>query len=210
MVAAYYGLEGAYREVSPISWRTSDGQPPLNEPICGYENNRCIKVTSAASIGGGLAALLVVGAFITWLVYYIRRRRDKNKHLSEWLAEWEDLQMDSMATQSRMSLNSSSSLSKPSLRSDDDGVSRRSHRKPPPSNGRLAFGTWHGRLVMVSLCEPHIVNFKRLEAEVKAVRVMSHDNILRFLGAVAGPDQYAVIDEYCSKGTLQVQPLMNC
>lgn len=62
---------------------------------------------------------------------------------------------------------------------------------------------------MVTLCEPHIVNLKKMLSEVKVVRAMSHDNILHFLGAVVGPDHYAVIGEYCSKGTLQVRPFIN-
>ncbi|GAU96046.1 hypothetical protein RvY_07548-1 [Ramazzottius varieornatus] len=203
VVAVYYGNEGAYRELRSINWRTSDGLPPLNEPVCGYENTRCVQITSAVSIGGSLAGLLILCLLGAGIRYCIKHRNVKSKHHSEWLAEWEDITMDALSTQSRMSLNSNSSLSKPSLRSDDDSASRRSKKKPPPSSGRLAFGTWQGRLVMVTLCEPHIVNLKKMLSEVKVVRGMSHDNILHFLGAVVGPDHYAVIGEYCSKGTLQ-------
>ncbi|OQV18216.1 Atrial natriuretic peptide receptor 1 [Hypsibius exemplaris] len=209
VVAEYFGLVGNYSEVEAINWGTPDGSPPLNQPLCGYLEDLCIDTVTAAAIGGSLGAVVVLAFLIGCLVCYCRTKDARARADNDWIAEWEDLQMDVVgAGSSRMSMNSlnssSKSMSKPSLQSDEEGGSLRKRRKPPPSNGKLGFANWQGRLVMVIICEKQLLRLNRsMAAEIKLVRNLSDEHILKFLGAVLGPDNVAVLGEYCSKGTLQ-------
>ncbi|XP_055346998.1 atrial natriuretic peptide receptor 1-like [Paramacrobiotus metropolitanus] len=211
VVSNYYGYNHAYEEVSPISWRTADGQTPLDEPLCGYENDKCPDTTTPAAVAGSIGSLLVLIGLISGLVLFIKARREAKASNSVWIAEWDDLQSDHGARtgSSRMSMMSgttasATSGSKTSMPTSEGSSQRTRTGKPPPSSGKLFFTSWQGRPVMVRLCEKHRVHLdKRLLNEVKVVRNMIDDNLLRFIGAVLDPEHLAVIGEYCSKGSLQ-------
>lgn len=157
----------------------------------------------AGIIGAVFGLAIIVGGY-----FFVRTLYKKSHTKLEWIAEWDDLQMDSGFGSSRMTLNSMSlssskqsvSRSLPSMVSDTV-----SGRNAAPSSGRLIFASWHGRPVMVVRCDAQrlVVN-SELIREIKVVLGMSHENLLAFLGAALEPERLAVIGEYCSKASLQV------
>ena len=44
--------------------------------------------------------------------------------------------------------------------------------------------------------------------EMRIVRALTNDNLLKVYGAVLEPLRLAIVNEYCSKGTLQVAQML--
>lgn len=232
VIANYYGYGQRYENEHPIPWHYVWDQAPLDEPICGYYNDKCPDTSkpfyvrfsrsarnmtdtfftaTPAAVSGAIGGLILLAGLISGLIFYIKARREAKAANSIWLAEWDELQVDhhrhgSSRTSMGSGVTSSfTTTSKSTLASGTITSNATSVRKPPPSTGKLAFGNWQGRAVMVRICEKHRIHLdKRTLTDIKIARSIVHENLLRFLGAVLEPEHLAVIGEYCSKGSLQV------
>ena len=170
-----------------------------------------------AIVAGIVVGLFVLGCVIAGLVLCIRARAEAKHANAAWISDWDEIQSDHKGpgAGSRISMNSATS-SKTALQHSGSLYSgteasvthsdRGARNKLVRSTGRLVFATWRGQMVMVRICDRKYIELnKKLLAEVKVVRDIVHDNLLRFLGAIFDLDHTAVIGEYCSKGSLQVK-----
>ncbi|GAV08398.1 hypothetical protein RvY_18092-1 [Ramazzottius varieornatus] len=118
--------------------------------------------------------------------------------------------------QSSYSLNSSRrTLSVPSLQEspavtavtlEARSTRKGRHGQPPPSSQHLLFGSWKGIPVMLRLCEKNRLIDEwdnQVIEEMRLVRALNNDNLLKVYGAVIEPAHLSIVNEYCSKGTLQ-------
>lgn len=78
----------------------------------------------------------------------------------------------------------------------------RSNRSAVPKGQQVFL---RGNLVILRSCRKLKLELTReVRRQVKDVRTALHENILRYVGAILGPDGTAVLYEFCAKGTLQV------
>ena len=41
MVANFYGSSNKYEEIRSVVWPAGRMEPPLDEPLCGFDNDKC-------------------------------------------------------------------------------------------------------------------------------------------------------------------------
>ena len=88
------GIEGKYQEKEPISWLSSDGKPPTNRPLCGFDGNDPVCLAQRQKVlGGSLGAvfLFIMMAGITGLAVarYLSNQKEMNN--LDWLVSWNEV-----------------------------------------------------------------------------------------------------------------------
>ncbi|XP_055338944.1 atrial natriuretic peptide receptor 1-like isoform X2 [Paramacrobiotus metropolitanus] len=203
VVANYFGYKKNYEEVANISW--PNGRPPLNKPYCGYMGESPLCVVKGLPIteivvGVALGILVLVG--ITGFLMYKRAREEVNLSSMDWLAQWSELTYNDGANRKSHNSVTTVNSSKTESTKKHDKMTLNFTTSNSFSKTHQVF--FRGNLVLLRMCEKRKIELtKELRDEVKSVRIVIHENLMRFVGAILGPEQTAVLLEFCSKGNLQ-------
>ncbi|XP_045214115.2 receptor-type guanylate cyclase Gyc76C-like [Mercenaria mercenaria] len=172
-----------------------NGEPPIDEPECGYRAQKCIppKTYTLEILGGTIGGIALVAIIVVLIIYRNWRYEQEIAGLL-WRINREDLKTpDSMASNGRRdSFGSRMTLSQLSV------------------DSRMSFtqvyartGGYKGQIVALKMYEKKNLYFNRkMKKEMKLMRDLRHSNINTFLGACIDPPVFIIVTEYCSKGSL--------
>ncbi|KAH3857584.1 hypothetical protein DPMN_100194 [Dreissena polymorpha] len=186
--------------LTKFEWKTEDGRPPLDTPLCGFLNEFCPslpgKDSTVAVVLSCLVVLLILTATVT-IAYTIRKRKLETTLLeSIWKVAFEDidLQKSKLAFGSRANARSQSALSHFSSES-----TVANHARLYSTNAAM----YKGQMVAVRKIRDQVLLTKMDLHHLKTMREMMHDNINPFLGACFVQPSPCVLFLYCPKGSLQ-------
>ncbi|XP_038045138.1 atrial natriuretic peptide receptor 1-like [Patiria miniata] len=189
----FYGATGELEFVDDIVWPGGATGPPADTPTCGFDNENPAcqpddpTVTLTATIIVA-CSILIVGSIAILLLY---RKLKWNAELKSrsWQIKWEELTQNEYAQGQPHS--STFSIGSSSMKTEE---------------GKQIFtktSYYQGRTVAVKmLAINHVDLNKNLLIELKQMRDLEHPNLARFIGMCLDVPNVAIINEYCSKGSL--------
>ncbi|XP_077994026.1 atrial natriuretic peptide receptor 1-like isoform X3 [Glandiceps talaboti] len=207
VVLNYYGDRKIVEKVAEIHWPGGATGPPPDVPPCGFQNELCPPEEKFPLLGiiGIILACLVLIVIVIALLIYRKYKLEAELAKMTWKVNWEDITLsktDRSRVMSTAAVNAAFSKSQ---------VSRRS------STRLSSFGTadmdrqiftrvaqYKGNVVAIKK-----VNKKKIELtrsillELKYMRDLEHNHIVRFVGACVDPPNISILTEYCPKGSLQ-------
>ncbi|GAB1607356.1 atrial natriuretic peptide receptor 1-like isoform X2 [Argonauta hians] len=209
VVANYYGKTKKYEPVDGrrIHWPGNLQQPPLDIPKCGFDGSQCPPEQPFPVYGIIITVLGILLVAVAITAIYSHRRSKLKAELAamNWRVKWEDISfrcrnpktLDKSA--SRMSLNwresIASSISGDTIAHLSDMGSKQLF---------IQTGYYRGNLVAIKKINKSCVTIsKPLLMEIKRMKDLSNDYIVRFIGSCIDPPNMCLLIEYCPKGSLQ-------
>ncbi|KAK6753731.1 hypothetical protein RB195_012989 [Necator americanus] len=188
------------REMQPSSviWAFHGGSPPLNTPACGFDGRACplsfvqqYLAITLASVGAGLALMIIVAAAIA---YVIRTKRIEEERLNLlWQIHFSALvkpNMKSGATSSRSLQSSMSTSTKLTIDSKRD-------------TGSHCFFTLDNESVVARKHKVRVLMSKADCAALRKMRGTDHDNMCRFIGLCMDAPELLSVWRYCARSSLK-------
>ncbi|CAC5377896.1 ANPRA [Mytilus coruscus] len=191
-------------QVQSIEWKTIDHGPPPDEPVCGFNQEKCQQSTIDKTIlivclcMALIIVLLVMGSFY----YYRRYRYEKELVLELWKIKYEDVH------KTKKALAGSGSISMLSLCTGiTDDTTNSLNSASQNVNGYQIFSTvghYKGMIVTIrQLKKCGITIDRNTQMELKEMREFTHENVNRFIGMCVDERGPMVLTLYCAKGSLQ-------
>ncbi|XP_041349917.1 atrial natriuretic peptide receptor 1-like isoform X1 [Gigantopelta aegis] len=211
VVANYYGNKKEYEPVpgKTIHWAGGRTSAPPDTPKCGFDNSKCPPEEPFPEYG---IVIIVLGSIILIVLvaaFFIYRHIKLEAELAEmnWRVRWEDVMIGSPEKNrklerqgSRMSLNRRASYN-----SDCSGDTIAVHMRDV--NSKQLFtktGYYKGAIVAVKQIPKQCITIhKPLLMEVKRIKDLQNDHVVRFVGACIDSPHQCILTEYCPKGSLQ-------
>ncbi|XP_055883419.1 atrial natriuretic peptide receptor 1-like isoform X4 [Biomphalaria glabrata] len=210
VVANYFGNYKQYEQVAgeEIFWAGGRKEPPPDTPQCGFDGSKCppeepfpLYVIVIIVLG----SIIILVLIISFLVY---RHIKLEAELAEmnWRVKWEDILFGSPGKNkklerqgSRMSLNRRNSY-----HSSCSGDTIAAHLNNENRQLFTKTGYYKGAIVAIkTIVRTNITLHKPLLLEIKGIKDLQNDHIVRFVGACIDPPNQCIITEYCPKGSLQ-------
>ncbi|XP_077865373.1 atrial natriuretic peptide receptor 1-like [Saccoglossus kowalevskii] len=207
VVLNYYGDRKAVEKVADIHWPGGATGPPPDVPACGFQNEFCPpkeELSLIAIIGIVLACLVIIVIVIALLIY---RKYKLEAELAKmtWKVAWEDI---SFSKTDRSRVMSTAAV---------NAAFSKSHGSRKSSTRCSSFGTcdfdrqiftrvaqYKGNVIAIKKVNKKKVELTRdVLLELKYMRDLEHNHIVRFVGACVDPPHIAMLTEYCPKGSLQ-------
>ncbi|XP_073831869.1 atrial natriuretic peptide receptor 2 isoform X2 [Musca autumnalis] len=184
-----------------IHWAGNRLDPPLDRPVCGYDGSLC----PDNSLPGYAILSLVLGVvvIIMSVCFFFGYRHYKSEaeiNSMAWRVSMDDVIFHNSAGRCfRGSLHSLvKHNSQMTLMSDDMGSL---------SGDRQIFipvGLFRGcKVAIKSVNERNITLNRSLMLELKRMKDLQHDHLVKFFGACLDPTKSFILTEYCPKGSLQ-------
>ncbi|XP_052084283.1 atrial natriuretic peptide receptor 1-like isoform X3 [Mytilus californianus] len=211
VVANYFGKDQEYKEVEGkhIHWAGGRTSAPPDTPKCGFDGSKCPPDKPFPEYGiviivlGSLLVIVLVAAF------FIYRHIKLEAELAEmnWRVKWEDIMFGTMENDKKLR-RQGSTLSLTRKLSIASSVSRDTIAVHLSDVGQRQLftktGYYRGAIVAIkSIDKSNITINKPLLLEIKKIKDLQNDHIVRFLGACIDPPNMCIITEYCQKGSLQ-------
>ncbi|XP_050396920.1 atrial natriuretic peptide receptor 1 isoform X2 [Patella vulgata] len=211
VVANYYGNKKQYEPVpgKRIHWAGGRTGPPPDTPVCGFDGSLCPPEEPFPEYGIVIIVLGSILLIVLVTVFFIYRHIKLEAELAEmnWRVKWDDILFGSPEKNhklerqgSRMSLNRKYSYAS-SCSGDtiavhlNDGANRQLFTKT---------GYYKGAILAVKpIHKTNITITKSLLIEIKRMKDLQNDHIVRFAGACIDPPHACILTEYCPKGSLQ-------
>ncbi|XP_011872052.1 PREDICTED: atrial natriuretic peptide receptor 1-like isoform X2 [Vollenhovia emeryi] len=206
IVANYYGANKTLEYIpgKKIHWAGGRLEPPPDTPTCGFDGMLC----PDNSLPGYAILSMVLSSIVVVLVVgsvFIYRRFKLEAEIASmtWKVHWEDV-IVKPNPKTRGSLYSLVANkfggSRMTVYSEDnasllDGVNR---------NEYVPTGFYKNSKVVIKLIPKNKVEISRpLLLELKRMKDLQHDHLVRFFGACLEPPHCCLLTEYCPKGSLQ-------
>ncbi|XP_071139419.1 atrial natriuretic peptide receptor 1-like isoform X13 [Mytilus edulis] len=211
VVANYFGKDKEYKEVEGkhIHWAGGRTSAPPDTPKCGFDGSKCPPKKPFPEYGiviivlGSLLVIVLVAAF------FIYRHIKLEAELAEmnWRVKWEDIMFGTMENDKKLR-RQGSTLSLTRKLSIASSCSRDTIAVHLSDVGQRQLftktGYYRGAIVAIkSIDKTNITINKPLLLEIKKIKDLQNDHIVRFLGACIDPPNMCIITEYCQKGSLQ-------
>ncbi|XP_071106522.1 speract receptor-like [Haliotis cracherodii] len=188
-----------FYEGEKIHWIS--GEPPRDEPECGYRHEKCIppKTYTKEILSGVAGGILLVGSLVGYLIY---RNWSYEQELASllWKIDFKDLQFGDNMYQPHGGQRSKcnplcKSGSQISLTSQADFDTRQLFTH---------VGSYRGTIVAIrKINKKHVELTRNIRKELKIIRELRHDNMNPFIGACIDSPNILVITAYCARGSLQ-------
>ncbi|ESO89768.1 hypothetical protein LOTGIDRAFT_206798 [Lottia gigantea] len=207
VVANYIGREKRFVGVKgkTIHWGGGNTGPPKDRPTCGFDNALCPQeepMPDYIIVMIVLGSLLVLVLMVVLLIYrHLKMEAELMK--MNWRIRWDDLmsQTKNLArqdsryfTQRKHSLISTDSYENIPL--------CKQSKKEKQLFTKTAF--YKGLLIAVKPVNKNSISInKSLLVEIKRIKDLQNDHIVRFVGACIDPPHCCILTEYCPKGSLQ-------
>ncbi|XP_065362565.1 atrial natriuretic peptide receptor 1 isoform X2 [Calliphora vicina] len=184
-----------------IHWAGDRLEPPLDRPECGYDGSLC----PDNSLPGYAILSIVLGAVVVIMsiCFFFGYRHYKSEaeiNSMAWRVSIDDVMFHNSAGRCfRGSLHSLvKHSSQMTLMSDDMGSL---------SGDRQIFipvGIFRGCKAAVKIIDERNINLTRsLMLELKRMKDLQHEHLVKFYGACLDPAKSFILTEYCPKGSLQ-------
>ncbi|XP_011693285.1 PREDICTED: atrial natriuretic peptide receptor 1-like isoform X1 [Wasmannia auropunctata] len=208
IVANYYGANKTLEYIpgKKIHWAGGRLEPPPDTPTCGFDGSLC----PDNSLPGYAILSMVLSSIVVVLVVgsvFIYRRFKLEAEIASmtWKVHWDDvIVMPNVQWKTRGSMYS---LIANKFRGSDmtiytednasllDGVDRHVY---------VPTGFYKNSKVAIKLIPRNKVEISRpLLLELKRMKDLQHDHLVRFYGACLEPPHCCLLTEYCPKGSLQ-------
>ncbi|CAL1673800.1 unnamed protein product [Lasius platythorax] len=206
IVANYYGANKTLEYISgkQIHWAGGRSEPPPDTPTCGFDGSLC----PDNSLPGYAILSMVLSSIVVVLVVgsvFIYRRFKLEAEIASmtWKVHWDDVivipnaktrgSMYSLIANkfrgSQLTIYSEDNTSMP------DGVDK---------NVYVPTGFYKNSKIAIKLIPRNKVEISRpLLLELKRMKDLQHDHLVRFYGACLEPPHCCLLTEYCPKGSLQ-------
>ncbi|XP_014488988.1 PREDICTED: atrial natriuretic peptide receptor 1-like [Dinoponera quadriceps] len=208
IVANYYGANKTLEYIpgKQIHWAGGRLEPPPDTPTCGFDGSLCPdnSLPGYAILSIVLMSSIVV-VFIVGSVFVYRRFRLEAEIASmTWKVHWDDVMvLSNVKTRgsmysliankfrgSQLTIYSEDNMSMP------DGVDKH--------NVYVPTGLYKNSKVAIKELPRNKVEISRpLLLELKRMKDLQHDHLVRFYGACLEPPVCCLLTEYCPKGSLQ-------
>ncbi|XP_071098893.1 atrial natriuretic peptide receptor 1-like [Haliotis cracherodii] len=210
VVANYYGSRKRYIPVpgTEIHWAGGRSSAPPDTPTCGYDGSKCPPEEPFPEYG---IVIIVLGSLLVIVliaVFFIYRHIRLEAELAEmnWRVRWEDILFGSPERNKKLDRQGSRR-----------GVTRKNSYMSTCSGDTIAHlndsankqlftktGYYKGAIVAIKpIRRATITISKPLLLEVKRVKDLQNDHIVRFVGACIDSPNQCILTEYCPKGSLQ-------
>ncbi|XP_076457284.1 speract receptor-like [Babylonia areolata] len=189
-----------FYENETIHWIS--GKPPLDEPTCGYHQEKCIPPLSYTReiVGGVAGGLVLIGAVIGYLIYRNWRYEQELASLL-WKMDYKDIRFAEQMNQGYICQWSSKSSQ---VGRSPSQISLTSQTEFDFRQLFTQVGTYRGALVALRRVNKNHVELTRsVRKELKMMRELRHDNINPFIGACIDAPSILIATAYCAKGSLQ-------
>ncbi|XP_054713373.1 atrial natriuretic peptide receptor 1-like [Uloborus diversus] len=203
VVANYYGVSQQFVDVPGkyIRWAGNRDSPPPDIPECGFDGSKCLDELFPQYV---IVSSVLTGVVIVFIImsFFIYRHFQLEAELASmtWKIRWEDIVSTKQGMKrrsgSRQSLNRTSIAS--SCPSDALSIA---------DINRQVFvrnGYYKGMVVAIKTINKSRVDITRcLLLELKKMKDLQHEHIVRFVGCCIDPPHCCIVTEYCQKGSLQ-------
>ncbi|XP_071628567.1 guanylate cyclase 32E [Temnothorax longispinosus] len=189
--------------IKKITW-IGNG-PPVAEPYCGYDGEKC-NFHTGEIIGGIAGTLLLIVAAVV-LILHRNWKYEQELDSLLWKVNYKDIeikeQKDETMRSDETSANSKSSTMQPIVRTSQVSLSSN------PDSVRYStiytqIGVYKGQIFAVKKVRKKSIEITReMKKELKMMRDLRHDNLNSFIGACTDPPNICVIVEYCARGSLK-------
>ncbi|KAK0055740.1 atrial natriuretic peptide receptor 1, partial [Biomphalaria pfeifferi] len=210
VVAEYFGNTKQYTptEGKKIHWAGGRDGPPPDEPICGFDFSKCPPKKPFPEYGIViivLGSILLVVLIVTFFVY---RHFKLEAELAEmnWRVRWEDIlfgapTMNYKKQENRQNQNGHRNSYQSDCSADTIAVHLRD------VGNRQLFtktGYYKGAILAIKpIPRAHISIQKPLLLEIKKMKDLQNDHLVRFHGVCIDVPHQCILTEYCPKGSLQ-------
>ncbi|XP_048515971.1 atrial natriuretic peptide receptor 1 isoform X6 [Athalia rosae] len=205
IVANYYGANQTLEYVAgrPIHWSGGRQEPPPDTPTCGFDGTLCPDNSLPGyAILSIVLSSIVVGLVVASVFIYRHFKLEAEIASMTWKVHWHDiLVMPHAKTRgSTYSLPNKHRGSQLTMYSEDNismagGVDRQIY---------VPTGIYKNSKVAIKLIPRSKVEISRpLLLELKRMKDLQHDHLVRFYGACVDPPHCCLLTEYCPKGSLQ-------
>ncbi|XP_044004854.1 atrial natriuretic peptide receptor 1-like isoform X4 [Aphidius gifuensis] len=207
IVANYYGANKTLEYVpgKRIHWSGGRLEPPPDTPKCGYDGSLCPDNTLPGyAILSIVLSSIVVGLIVVSIIMYRHYKLEAEIASMTWKVHWEDVIVVAPGKPrgSMYSLTGKQHRgSQLTVYSDDNmslagGVDRMVY---------IPTGFYKNSKVAIKPIPRNKVEISRpLLLELKRMKDLQHDHLVRFSGACVEPPHCCLLTEYCPKGSLQV------
>ncbi|GAB6027958.1 hypothetical protein CHUAL_002186 [Chamberlinius hualienensis] len=203
VVANYFGVskQFVYVEGTKINWSGGRTEPPSDTPECGFDGMLCIDdAFPEYGIVTIVLSVVVVAMGIASFFIYRRFKLEAELASMSWKIRYSEIIFTFLEKPKRC--NSKMSLTRASLPSccsvetlDVAGLNRQMFVKTGFCRGQMA--------ALKKINRTRIELNRPLLLELKRMKDLQHDHIVRFLGASLDVPHCYILTEYCPKGSLQ-------
>ncbi|OWA52173.1 Atrial natriuretic peptide receptor 2 [Hypsibius exemplaris] len=232
LVAEFYGYRGIYENITPIVWLNAANKPVINKPLCDFDGNDPVCVEAAKSaLGGSLGGIFLLLVLVGIVAFYVHRHLLWRSQLAnlDWLAAWDEIHVHQHSASTR-SISLTSHGGQPEIPNRDGDPTTASvpttqrvkstvrrlksmsvHSVQKSSGNNSSFmrtntiaASFRGTLTLMRVCpSAHVQLSNELRAEVRQVKSLACESLMKFVAACIEPDHVVVLNEFCSRGTLQ-------
>nr|XP_040571414.1 atrial natriuretic peptide receptor 1-like [Lepeophtheirus salmonis] len=192
VVAVYQGLNNAFKMVpnTKIYWPHRDGPPP-DKPVCGYDGSLCKEGANKVII-----VITSIFVFIVLILFFLAAlsfwyyRKEADLASMTWKIHPNDLLSYQEDPESRWKQGSRLSLGINTI----DSTNQFSH-----------FRTfkYKGVVVAAKMIDHQSITLTReLLVELKRMKDLHHNHLVRFIGACIEPNLSCLLTEFCPRGSL--------
>ncbi|XP_053977333.1 atrial natriuretic peptide receptor 1-like isoform X1 [Hylaeus volcanicus] len=207
IVANYYGANKTLEYVpgKRIHWSGGRSEPPPDTPTCGFDGSLC----PDNSLPGHAILSMVLSSIVVVLVVasvFIYRHFKLEAEIASmtWKVHWDDIRLVPNAK----SRGSMYSLIANKMRGSQLSMYLEENVSLPDEVDRNAYvptGIYkNDSKVAIKLIPGNKVEISRpLLLELKRMKDLQHDHLVRFYGACVEPPHCCLLTEYCPRGSLQ-------
>ncbi|XP_017765073.1 PREDICTED: atrial natriuretic peptide receptor 1-like isoform X2 [Eufriesea mexicana] len=207
IVAHYYGANKTLRYVpgKRIHWSGGRSVPPPDTPTCGFDGSLC----PDNSLPGHAILSMVLSSIVVLLIVasvFIYRHFKLEAEIASmtWKVHWDDITIAVPYAKTRGSMYS---LIASRMRGSDLTIYSDENVSLPGEVDRNVYiptGIYKNSKVAIKLIPRNKVEISRpLLLELKRMKDLQHDHLVRFYGACVEPPHCCLLTEYCPKGSLQ-------
>lgn len=216
-VATYYGSLRSYVRIPGVEilWPGGKAEAPIDVPLCGFTGNdiRCRERSKAPLIVSMLSVTFILGLSLGITLFFVNKRIQRESDLADM---WWKINSDELVFQE--SRKTKRSRSSQSLEVSSSSIGSRSRASSRSSRG-VKTGTIYSTTINVEgidvamfrgakvavkpvelVSEVHVT--RDLLIEMKQMRDVIHDNLVKFYGMVVEPPT-AIVSELCMRGSLR-------
>ncbi|XP_052264971.1 atrial natriuretic peptide receptor 1-like isoform X4 [Dreissena polymorpha] len=212
VVANYFGHTKRYEQVQGKSIRWAGGldHAPPDTPTCGFDNSKCPpkkpfpEYVIVIIVLGSLLLIFIVAAV------FIYRHMKLEAELAEmnWRVKWEDIMLGTIEGERKLKKQAASNLSlarRYSVTSSCSGDTIAVHLSDVGQRQLFTkTGYYKGAIVAIKQIHKTGIDVKKpLLLEIKRIKDLASDHIVRFIGACLDDPHMCILTEYCQKGSLQ-------
>ncbi|CAD7092893.1 unnamed protein product [Hermetia illucens] len=200
IVADYFFKKLEYAKGKSIHWAGDRTEAPPDKPVCGFDGSLCPdnSLPGYAILSLVLGFTVIIMAIISFLGYRHYKSEAEINSMT-WKINWNDVIPCDPMGKYRGSVHSLAKRgSQVTLCSEDIGS------LPGDRQLFIPVAFYKGCKVAIKKIEESNINLNRtLMLELKRMKDIQHDHLVKFYGACLDPPKCCILTEYCPKGSLQ-------